>query len=145
MAFSLARSALRATSHSSRDTTFDGANMLMLISPLLSGRCHWLADPALLVGSQTKPRSARRLRLRQWRSPPRPNKMHTCCSSLARLVFVVALPPGARLIASFGGAIQPLVHTPEAVQATRIGGIAVVDGASLEHEAAHTWPLARIG
>src|SRR5262245_48849973 len=102
--------------------------------------------PALLLGSQAMPRSAWRLRLRQSRSPPpRPNKMHRCCSSLAPLVLVVAAPPGARLIASFGGAIQPLVHRPEAVQATRIGGIAVVDSASLEHEAAHTWPLARIG
>src|SRR5207248_2058668 len=39
------------------------------------------------------------------------------------LVLVVAAPPDADFIASFGGAIEPLVHAPEAVQSARIRGI----------------------
>src|SRR5690349_86381 len=59
-------------------------------------------------------------------------------------VFVVAAPPDARLVAPLGGAVEPLVHAPEAVQSARIGGIGVVDDAVLEHERAHAWPLARV-
>src|SRR5439155_26070620 len=59
------------------------------------------------------------------------------------VVLVVAAPPEPRLVASFGGAIEPLVHAPEAVQSARIGGIRVVDDAVLEHERAHARPLAR--
>src|SRR5437870_12914161 len=60
------------------------------------------------------------------------------------VVFVVAAPPDARLVAPLGGAVEPLVHTPEAVQSARIGGIGVVDDAVLERERAHARPLARI-
>src|SRR2546422_8250688 len=62
----------------------------------------------------------------------------------ALVVLVVAAPPGARLVAPLGGAVEPLVHAPEAVQSARIGGIGVVDDAVLEHEGAHARPLARV-
>ena len=39
------------------------------------------------------------------------------------VVLVVAAPPDARLVASLGGAVEPLVHAPETVHSTRIGGI----------------------
>src|SRR5438128_4871567 len=64
--------------------------------------------------------------------------------SSAFVVLVVAEPPDARLVAPLGGAVEPLVHTPEAVQSARIGGIGVVDDAVLEHERAHARPLARV-
>src|SRR3954464_13663724 len=60
-------------------------------------------------------------------------------------VFVVASPPRARLVATLGGAVEPLVHAPEAVQSARIGGIGVVDGAVLAHERAHARPVAMVG
>src|SRR2546428_7513909 len=60
------------------------------------------------------------------------------------IVLVVAAPPDARLVAPLGGAVEPLVHAPEAVQSARIGGIGVVDNAVLEHERAHARPLARV-
>ncbi len=47
-------------------------------------------------------------------------------------------------VAPLGGAVEPLIHAPEAVQTTRIGGIGVVDDAILEHERAHARPLARV-
>src|SRR6266540_1288488 len=56
----------------------------------------------------------------------------------------VAAPPDARLVAPLGGAVEPLVHAPEAVQSAGIGGIGVVDDAVLEHERAHARPLARV-
>src|SRR3989442_6757490 len=59
-----------------------------------------------------------------------------------RLVLVVAAPPDARLVASLGGAVEPLVHAPEAVQSARIGGIGAVGDAVLEHVRAHALPLA---
>src|SRR5256884_6428873 len=62
----------------------------------------------------------------------------------ALVVLVVAAHPDARLVAPLGGAVEPLVHTPEAVQSARIGGIGVVDDAALERERAHARPLARV-
>src|SRR5262245_19252128 len=59
-------------------------------------------------------------------------------------VLVVAAPPEARLVASPGGAVEPLVHAPEAVDSARVGGIGVVDNAILERERAHARPLARV-
>ena len=63
------------------------------------------------------------------------------------VVLVVAEPPNAeaRLVASLRGAVEPLVHAPEAVQSARVGGIGVVDNAVLERERAHARPLARVG
>src|SRR5262244_1947801 len=67
----------------------------------------------------------------------------------ALVVLVVAAPPGARLVeaglvASPGGAVEPLVHTPETVQSAGISGIGVVDDPVLERERAHARPLARV-
>src|SRR6266498_5824616 len=59
----------------------------------------------------------------------------------ALVVLVVAAPPEARLVAPLGGAVEPLVHAPEAVHATRVGGIGVVDHAVLECERAQALPL----
>src|SRR5438132_8463489 len=61
------------------------------------------------------------------------------------LVLVVAAPPDAGLVASLGGAIEPLVHAPEAIQSARIRGIRVIDHAVLERERAHARPLADVG
>src|SRR5207253_9521752 len=61
-----------------------------------------------------------------------------------RLVFVVAAPPDARLVAPLGSAVEPLVHAPEGVQSARIRGVGVVDDVVVEHERAHAGPLARI-
>src|SRR3981189_3243256 len=44
----------------------------------------------------------------------------------------------------FGGAVEPLVHAPEAVHSARIGRIAVVDNAVLDHEGAQARPAARV-
>src|SRR5882757_3172257 len=63
----------------------------------------------------------------------------------ALVVLVMAAPPDARLVAPLGGAVEPLVRAPEAVQSARIGGIGVVDDAVLERERAHARPLARVG
>src|SRR5437870_1243258 len=43
----------------------------------------------------------------------------------ALVALVVAAPPGARLVAPPGGAVELLVHAPEGVQSARIGGIGV--------------------
>src|SRR6266576_1183450 len=60
------------------------------------------------------------------------------------LVLVVAAPPDAGFVAPLGGAVEPLVHAPEAVQSARISGIGVVDDAVLERERAHARPLAYV-
>jgi hypothetical protein len=61
------------------------------------------------------------------------------------IVFVVAAPPDARLVAPLGGAVEPLIHALESVHSARIGGIGVVNNAVLKCERAHTRPLAPIG
>src|SRR2546428_10939540 len=66
------------------------------------------------------------------------------CDDSPLVVLVVAAPPDAGLVAPLGGAVEPLVHAPEAVQSARIGGIGVVDDAVLERERAHARPLARV-
>ena len=69
---------------------------------------------------------------------------HPRCRS-ALVVLVVAAPPDARFVAPLGGAVEPLVHAPEAVQSARISGIGMVDDAVvLKHERAHTRPLPRV-
>src|SRR5712691_4432218 len=62
----------------------------------------------------------------------------------ALVVLVVAAKPGARLVASLGGAVEPLVHAPEAVESAHISGIGVVDDAILEYERAQARPVARV-
>src|SRR5215468_11275540 len=70
---------------------------------------------------------------------PRPPRLGS-----ALVVLVVAAQPAARLVTPLGGAVEPLVHTPEAVHSARIGGIGVVDDTILEHECAQARPVARI-
>src|ERR1700685_136036 len=65
-------------------------------------------------------------------------------ASLA-VVLVVAAPPEAVLVAAERGAYKPLVHAPEAVQATRVRGVGVVDDAILERECAHAGSFAPVG
>src|SRR5262245_1016442 len=60
------------------------------------------------------------------------------------LVLVVAAPPGARLVASFGGSVKPLIHAPERVHAAGKSRICVIDRAVLERERAHARSLARV-
>src|SRR5439155_14680702 len=67
-----------------------------------------------------------------------------CWRASALVILVMAAPPDARLVAPLGGAVEPLIHAPEAVQSARIGGIGVVDDTVLEHERAHARPLARV-
>src|SRR5689334_14932102 len=61
-----------------------------------------------------------------------------------RGILVVAAPPDAGLVASVRGAVEPLVHAPEAVQSARISGISVVDDTVLERECAHARAFARV-
>src|SRR5579875_484931 len=63
----------------------------------------------------------------------------------APVVLVAAPPPDAALAAPLGGAIEPLVCAPQAVEPTGVGGIGVVDGAVLAHEGAHARPVAPVG
>src|SRR5690606_27445951 len=60
-------------------------------------------------------------------------------------VLVVPAPPDAGLVASFGGAVQPLVHAPQPVEPARVGRIGVVDDAVFHHERAHARPVAVVG
>src|SRR5271154_2066381 len=64
---------------------------------------------------------------------------------LTVVVAIAVAQPVTRLIAPFGGAIEPLVHAPEPVQPARKGGIGVVNDAVLECERAHSRPLPRVG
>lgn len=60
-------------------------------------------------------------------------------------MLVVAPPPHPHLVASSRGAVEPLIHAPEAVQSACISGVGVVEDAVLESECAHARPLADIG
>src|SRR5436309_15097984 len=100
-----------------------------------------------MKGSAETPRKARwearSETMRREISRPRLRQRHPRLGS-ALVVLVVVAPPGARLVAPLGGAVEPLVHAPEAVQSARIGGIDVVDDAVLEGEPAHARPLSRV-
>src|SRR5262245_19263615 len=74
------------------------------------------------------------------RSAPRPRGRPPRPPS-GPVVFVVVAPPDARVVATPGRAVEPLVHAPEAVHSPRIGGVGVVDDAVLEHESAHARPF----
>src|SRR5208337_115178 len=56
----------------------------------------------------------------------------------------MAAPPDAPFVAPLGGAVEPLVHPPEAIQSTRIGRIGVVDDAVLEHKSAQARTITRV-
>src|SRR5262249_41888847 len=62
----------------------------------------------------------------------------------ALVVLVVAAPPKTGLVAPIWGAVEPLVHAPEAVKPARIRRVGVVYNAILERERAHARPLARV-
>ena len=73
----------------------------------------------------------------------------TTCHTIPRLrsalvVLVMAAKPDARLVTSLGSAVEPLVHSPEHVESTCIGGIGVVDDAVFERERAHARSLAGV-
>src|ERR1700730_659352 len=53
--------------------------------------------------------------------------------------------PITRLAAPLGGAVEPLVHAPEAVQSARKSRIGMIDDAVFEDKRAHARPLPRIG
>src|SRR2546427_13243139 len=76
--------------------------------------------------------------------PRRATSVRTSALRSALVVLVVAAPPEARLVATLGRAVEPLVHAPETVQPARICGIGVVDDAVLERERAHARRLSRI-
>lgn len=61
----------------------------------------------------------------------------------ALVVLIVEAEPGARLVASFGRAIEPLKHAPEPVESARIGGVRMVGAVVIERERAHAWRFAR--
>src|SRR5712691_6937780 len=60
------------------------------------------------------------------------------------VVFVVAAPPRAGLVAAEWGAVEPLVHAPQAVQAALVRRVGVVDDAILERERAHAGPFSPV-
>src|SRR5258706_3368037 len=62
----------------------------------------------------------------------------------AMVVLVVAAPPRARLVAPFGGAVEPVVHAKERIHAARISGIGVVEDAVLARERAHARPVTMV-
>src|SRR5258706_14601615 len=80
---------------------------------------------------------------RPWSFPPQLHCSPTSYGPAPR-ILVGATPPNARLIAPLGGAVEPLVRAPQAVQSARIGGVRVIDDAVLEHERAHARPIARV-
>src|SRR6266498_3531848 len=45
----------------------------------------------------------------------------------ALVVFVMAAEPEARFVAAQRRAVEPLVHTPQAVEPARVGGVGVID------------------
>src|SRR5258708_14450245 len=65
------------------------------------------------------------------------------CKQSALAVLVVAPPPDACLIAAHGCTVEPLVRSPEAIEAARISRVGVIDGSVLQHERAHARPIAR--
>src|SRR5262245_30774063 len=62
-------------------------------------------------------------------------------SPLSVRVLVMSTPPEPVLVAPKRGAIEPLIHTPQRIEAARVGRVGVIDDAVFEHERAHAWPL----
>src|SRR5437868_15367652 len=60
------------------------------------------------------------------------------------LILVVAAPPDAVFVASLGGAVEPLIHTPKPIQSACVSRIGVVNDAVFERERAHARPLAYV-
>src|ERR1700686_4708971 len=57
-------------------------------------------------------------------------------------VLVVPVPPHTGLVATEWRAVEPLIHTPEAVYPALISRVGVVDDSVLERECAHARPFA---
>src|SRR5258706_1264987 len=110
------------------------------ISPIADMDAHQAIVSAALSAksSAETPKKAR------WEARSGAMRREISSPSSALVILVVPAPPEARLVAPLGGAVEPLVHAPEAVQSTRLSGIGVVDDAVPEHERAHARPLARI-
>src|SRR5712692_6051965 len=67
-----------------------------------------------------------------------------CGSVVSLVVFVVAAPPEAGLVATEWCAVEPLVHAPEAVDPALVRRVGVVDDAILERERAHAGPFSSV-
>src|SRR6516164_4962597 len=93
----------------------------------------WIASAGTAASAGRKERTSR--------ANPGVNRSSKVRSAL---VLVVAAPPDARLVTPLRGAVEPLVHAPEAVQSARIGRIRVVSNAVLERERAHARPFAGV-
>src|SRR5258708_14872573 len=105
------------------------------ISPIAAMDAHQTIVTAALAAksSAETPKKAR------WEA-----RSTTTTTPSALVVLIVAAPPNARLVAPLWGAVEPLVHAPEAVQSPRIRGIGVIDNPVLEHARAQARPLARV-
>jgi hypothetical protein len=66
---------------------------------------------------------------------------------LSRISYVLVVPvkPRRRFVPPIRCPIEPLVHSPERVEAARIGGVCVVDDAVGECERTHARGLAGVG
>src|SRR5580658_7808584 len=101
------------------------------ISPIADMEAHQTMVAAALAAksSAETPKKARSEASSPTMPAPLLQEFNTFMAGSALAVLVVAAPPDARLAAPLGGAIEPLVHAPEAVQSARIGGISMVDDA----------------
>src|SRR5262249_55224794 len=78
-------------------------------------------------------------------APDRPEtRPPVLAKAASTLVLVMVAQPVARLVASPGGAGEPLVHAPEYVPSGRIGGGGVGDEAVLVRGHAHARTLPRV-
>jgi hypothetical protein len=66
---------------------------------------------------------------------------------LSRISYVLVVPPKPqpRFVPPIRCPIEPLVHSPERVEAARVGGVCVVDDAFGECERTHARRLAGVG
>jgi hypothetical protein len=66
---------------------------------------------------------------------------------LSRISYVLVVPPKPRhwFVPPIRCPIEPLVHSPERVEAPRVGGVCVVDDTLKESECTHARRLAGVG
>src|SRR6266481_5365110 len=61
------------------------------------------------------------------------------------LILVMPFPPQtAILVATFGRAIEPLIHSPKSIHSARVSRVSVINNSVLERECAHSGTLARV-
>jgi hypothetical protein len=72
---------------------------------------------------------------------------HFTWRPLSRISYVLVVPanPRHRFVPPIRCPIEPLVHSPERIEAARVGGVCVVDDAVGECERAHARRLASVG